>query len=129
MLIYRIQHKRFKHGPYRHTVRSDWAVRSHATEKHPNYLEDSKLKRNLKKHKLLKKDEFDAHHLKFGFQSLKELCQWFNFHERKKLAKLGFELVSYYVPDKFVVKGNSQIMYFRKYARRKQILSWKHTIS
>lgn len=52
----------------------------------------------------------------FGFESLKQLKKWFFKKEIENLAKIGFNINTYYIHKKHIMYGGKQILFERSLA-------------
>jgi len=98
-VIYRIENSR-KSGPYRFKYVSQWRRRNHNGPDHPNLYED--FSSSVAK-------EFFKGHWRCGFNSKKQLLNWFNKRELNTLIELGFKVVK--IMPKALIKGKKQVIF------------------
>lgn len=104
MQVYRIENKDTKLGPYDMGLCSlcpfDWDRRNQ-----PAPLEDGI-------------EDFSSKHI-FGFKSLLQLDDWFDYQTRAWFEERGSFITIYDVPDEHVVKGEKQVAFVAKKATLK----------
>lgn len=95
MVIYRIEHEKYKTGPYRswefseELDTSEWMINNHDSSKLRPTPYDEGLER------------YDCH--SFGFKNMTQLKRWFTKRERENLDRLGFIIAVY------KIKGEAHI--------------------
>jgi hypothetical protein len=98
LLIYRVEHQEYGHGPYSNHGYDFWHRRD-ARHRHP-----------------VPADDFDSDlrsdvYWKFGFSSPEQLTAWFTPAELRLLRRHGFIGRVYDVPDTDVIVGRSQVAF------------------
>lgn len=112
MLVYRVEHKRTKLGPYSGQHRMHGMGYAHCDEKHPSPWEDTiPVRRFIDRH----------NEVVHGFDSLSKLHEWFDGWANK-MANKGFVVRVYEVPLGSYRRGK-QVLFLRDKA------TWVKTLS
>jgi len=118
MYVYRIEHEKFKIGPYccgaLNSISKGW-FRYWLADKCPDPRQDGLGEMSY--------SEFS------GFASKKHLCNWFRLRDIFKLRKRGFRVYKFKVDKKLVRKGSKQVCFVRYAAKDQQeialrVLAW-----
>lgn len=99
-LVFRIEHKTTKVGPYIHYVKG---LDNTFSKKHPSFRED----------KLGQKRYKEIGRYNYAFCTMKQLLKWFDKKEIRLMHKEQFHLVVYSVPTRYCVRGNTQCIFNR----------------
>lgn len=118
MIIYRVEHPRSKKGPYNSkSISWDWQTGNHnkSRNKHPTPDLDFKKKDS--------QEFFSKKNYIFGFKSLKQLKNWFNNRELKRLESKGCKIYKIKIDGRSkVLLGKRQLAFKREYILEKEIL-------
>lgn len=111
--VFRVQHVESGWGPYASPNRGYTRhFNDNDIERHPTDTEDRKMLehdvRSLRRMEVWKR-------LRFGFESMEQLMEWFDHPRRELLASLGYEIAEYEARD--VVVGERQLVFNRATAR------------
>lgn len=115
MIVYRIEYKNTGEGPYNANGISwnDWGKRSHDN---PKRTPCPKQDFNIDDYSTFDKSK------KYlcAFQSIKQLKQWFNQSEIKRMERLGCQVYKIKIDGRSkIIKGKKQLAFNKKYIKQK----------